>query len=75
MIRTLEFEDNIIGGEIMRDIVDIFPQLEAQFTQRKSFDEFYFTPTQVELTLATLQGLNELDFVIKLNHNSIVIIE
>jgi len=74
MKRTLEFKKGIIDGETMRDVIDIFPQLEIQFTQRKSFDEYYFEPSQIELTIETIQKLNDLYFDVSIGSDSVELI-
>jgi hypothetical protein len=51
MKRILIFKDGIIRGDIKRDIIDIFPETEHSFKQRKTFDEYYYDNTEVEIDL------------------------
>lgn len=74
MERNLIFKDGgIIFGEDMRDILKIFPKLEPSFKQRKSYDEYYYTETKVEIeNLEIIEKINE-DFNISLSSSEIVL--
>lgn len=74
MKRIIEFKDGIIGGNIMIDIVDILPQLKSSFTQRKSYFEYYFEPTELEITLEQLDKLSD-EFRIQIDFDTITIID
>jgi hypothetical protein len=56
MRRTIRI-NGIVGGDMMRDILEIFPILESQFTQRKHFDEFWFSDTEVDVDIDQLHIL------------------
>ena len=55
----LGFNDGIISGDIMRDVVEIFPEFESSFQQRKSYDEYYYSPMEVEVSLEQIEKLTE----------------
>lgn len=58
MIKELEFTQGIIGGDMMRNLIDVFPELEDAFIQIRDYDE-YRTPTQAQV-LVTLPKLTSL---------------
>jgi len=63
MIRFLSFKrnghlDGIISGDVMRDIIEVFPELKDSFKQRKSFDEYYFDSKEVFIDIERLEQLN-----------------
>lgn len=58
MKRTLELE-GIITGELMRDIIKIFPETKDSFTQRKNYDEYYYDETVVEVDLERIERVND----------------
>jgi len=58
MRRELVFDSGgIIEGEIMRDLIELFPETKDQFKQRKTYDEYYYTPMEVNLTTEVLDRL------------------
>lgn len=58
MKSKLIFESGIVEGRDMRDAQEVFPELENSFTQRKTYDEYYYTETEVELiSIAQLMHL------------------
>ena len=57
-VKELEFTQGIIGGDMMRDLIDVFPELEDAFIQIRDYDE-YRTPTQARV-LVTLPKLTSL---------------
>jgi hypothetical protein len=59
MKRILIFKDGIIRGDIKRDIIDIFPETEHSFKQRKTFDEYYYDNTEVEIDLDKIEKINK----------------
>jgi hypothetical protein len=66
MVREITINQGVIGGVEKDLIVGIFPQLETSFRQRKEFYEYYFTDTEIELTLEQLEELSY-EFSIVLN--------
>jgi len=72
MKRNIRFRDGIIGGFEKEMIVDILPQLKDSFTQRKTYFEYYFEDTEVELTLEQLDKLSE-EFRIAIDFEDITI--
>ena len=60
MKNTLLFENGIVEGRDVRDAQEIFPELKNSFTQRKTYDEYYYKETTVELiSIAQLMTLEE----------------
>jgi|LakMenEpi03Aug12_release.lakeMendotaPanAssembly.Ray.scaffolds.fasta_scaffold2320006_1 hypothetical protein len=59
MKRTLTFNEGIISGDIVRDIIEIIPESEPMFTQRKTYDEYYTNSLKVTVDLETIEKLNE----------------
>jgi hypothetical protein len=72
MTRNIRFRDGVIGGIEKVDIVDILPQLESSFTQRKTYFEFFFKETEIELTLEQLDTLST-EFKITMDYEDITI--
>jgi uncharacterized protein YqgV (UPF0045/DUF77 family) len=64
-IVTVESKYGVVEGDSMRDIIDIIPELEPTFKQRKSYDEYYFNPlsTQIEVTMQQIIELSKWYFV------------
>jgi hypothetical protein len=58
MKRNIRFREAIIGGIDKVGIVEILPQLKDSFTQRKTYFEYYFEDTEVDLTLEQLDTLS-----------------
>ncbi|MFW6220029.1 MAG: hypothetical protein ACOC33_04240 [bacterium] len=73
MKRKLQLLMGIIPGDMVRDILEVFPQIEDKFRQRKTYDEYYFDDTQVELTIEIINSLNQLGFVVNINWETIVL--
>lgn len=72
MKRNIRFRDGIIGGVDKVGIVEILPQLKDSFTQRKTYFEYYFEDTVVELTLEQLDTLST-EFRIIMDYEDITI--
>lgn len=72
MKRILKFSEGIISGDDMRDAIEILPELEPNFRQRKQFDEYYFDSIEVELNLEKLEHLSNM-FSVKLNYDEITL--
>ncbi len=62
MKRILNLEQGIIVGDTVRDILEVFPELESRFRQRKTYDEYYFDGANVEFTIDIIENLNQLGF-------------
>jgi hypothetical protein len=73
MLRILTLEQGIIGGDTVRDILEVFPEIENRFRQRKTYDEFYFDGSTVELTIEKISSLNQLGFKVSINWEEIVL--
>ena len=73
MKRRIRFQESIIGGEDKLSIVKILPQINDSFRQRKTYFEYYFSETEIEITLEQLDKLSN-KFAIKVNFNDIVIL-
>lgn len=58
MKRNLVLE-GIVEGDKVRDLKDIFPEIENSFLQRETYDEYYYSETKVELTIEKLHILTE----------------
>jgi hypothetical protein len=70
MKKILEL-DGIVDGDTKRDLVDIFPELaECSFGQRKSYDEYYYRESIVELTMDKIERLSK-DYVITIGFDSV----
>ena len=78
MIRKLEFKDGIISGDVVRDMIKIFYDdgIDIGFTQRKSFDEYYWESENlwVYLSLEQIQQLNDLFYEVKIGNEEILIL-
>ena len=72
MKRNIRFRDGVVGGFEKEGIVDILPQLESSFTQRKTYFEFFFKETEVEFTLEQLDKLSQ-EFKITMDYEDITI--
>jgi hypothetical protein len=72
MKRNIRFSDGVIGGVEKEMIVEILPQLEGSFRQRKTYFEYYFDDTEVEITLEQLDKLSD-EFRIKIDFEDITI--
>jgi hypothetical protein len=59
MKRTIEINDAVVAGWEMENIVNIIPQLKDSFRQRQQFNEYYFDPTQVDITMDQLEELSK----------------
>jgi hypothetical protein len=58
MKRIIRMNDGVIMGEDKKSIVEILPQLETSFRQRKQYFEYYFDETEIEITLDQLDQLS-----------------
>lgn len=64
----------IVEGDKMRDLRDVFPEIENSFLQRKSYDEYYYSETEVELTIEKLHILTkEMSFRVTIYYEDIKI--
>jgi hypothetical protein len=62
---TVESNYGVIFGDDVRYILEIIPELESSFTQRKSYDEYYFTDpaNNIPLTLEQVVKLSDRNIV------------
>lgn len=72
MKRLIRFNQGIIGGDDKEDLVEILPQLESSFKQRKTYHEYYFTDTEVELSLAEIERISR-NFVVLLDYEELTL--
>lgn len=54
----IRFNQGVIAGYEVRDLLEIFPELENNFEQRKQYDEYYFNSEVVELDISKLEQLS-----------------
>jgi hypothetical protein len=73
MKRILNLEQGIIVGDTVRDILEVFPEIENRFRQRKTYDEYYFDGANVELTTDIIASLNQLGFKVSINWEEVVL--
>ena len=71
MIRVLNIKNSLVEGDNVRKILNVFPQLENAFTQRKTYDEYYFEEVDLEFTLEDIQLLNDNYFVVEISSEMI----
>ena len=71
--RVLEFEKGIIEGDVVREISEVFPCLYKNFSQRKSYDEYYYTETSVVIDVEVIKELNSLGYTISIDSEYIKI--
>jgi hypothetical protein len=72
MKRILEL-DGIVNGDTKRNLVELFPELkEHSFGQRKSYDEYYYRDSIIELTMDKIEKLSK-DYVVIIDFESVKI--
>ena len=71
--RVLNFNSGIIEGEIVRELQDIFKELNESFKQRKTYDEYYYTTTRVTVNISQIEKLNELHYQVLIDSEHILI--
>jgi hypothetical protein len=60
MERTLILNGGIHGGEMVSDIINILPETQPYFTQRKQYFEYFYKGNViVKLDLEKIQKLND----------------
>lgn len=74
MERELVFSESIIDGEVMRDIVSVFPDLQPQFTQRKTYDEYYYSSKEVFITTEIIDLITSKWYPVKITSSEIIIL-
>jgi hypothetical protein len=72
MKRIIKFNQGIIGGICKDTLVEILPQLEKSFRQRKTYHEYYFINTEVSLTLEELDKIST-EFTVVLDYEELII--
>lgn len=73
MKKKIYFKDGIIDGETVREVVSVFPELETQFTQRKSYDEYYYEPMEVKFSIAKIEKLLSLYITLEICQTDVTI--
>ena len=71
--KELLLEDEIIAGDVARELKNQFSELHHSFRQRKNYDEYYYDTTKVSISLDDIKNLVYNDYVIEINHSSILI--
>ena len=71
--RVVNFESGSIEGGVVRELQDIFKELNESFKQRKSYDEYYYTTTKVTVDISKIDKLNELLYKVVIDSNHILI--
>ena len=71
--RVVNFESGIIEGDVVRELQDIFKELNESFKQRKSYDEYYYTTTKVTVDISKIDKLNELFYKVVIDSEHILI--
>jgi hypothetical protein len=72
MKRTVMFSTAIVSGYDKEVVVDILPEIEEHFTQRKSYNEYYFRDTMIDLDLETLDLLSS-EYKLTLSFDGLII--
>jgi hypothetical protein len=72
LIRNIRFTSGIVNGDDMRDLLEILPELESSFIQRKSFDEYYFNSKSIQIDISKLDQLSSM-FLIRMNWEDITL--
>lgn len=73
MKRILSLEQGIIDGDTVRDILEVFSEIENRFRQRKTYDEYYFDGATIELSIYIIAILNQLGFKVSINLKEVVL--
>jgi len=71
MERVIEINEAVMGHDKL-SIVDILPQLETSFRQRKQYFEYYFDETKIDITLDQIDQLSN-KFGIRISMDTITI--
>ena len=66
--------ESIISGSVVRELIEIIPDLKDSFTQRKEYDEYYFEEKEIDISLDLLQKLNNKSFFVHLNLENLLIL-
>jgi hypothetical protein len=72
MKRTIMFSTAIVSGYDKQVVVDIIPKIEDHFQQRKTYNEYYFRDTIIDLDLETLDLLSN-EYKITLSYEDLII--
>lgn len=72
MVRTIELESGIVSGDDKRALVQVIPEAETAFTGRKTYDEYYFKPLEVNVTAEQIDLLS-LRWKITIGYDTIVV--
>lgn len=72
MKRVIGFNQGIIGGDDAYRIIDILPQLGISFRQRKTYFEYYFDNTEVDLSLEDIDKISNA-FTVKLDYEELIV--
>jgi hypothetical protein len=71
---NLEFENGIIQGDIVREVIETIPTLdESRFRQRKTYDEYYYDQTEITIDLNILNLLRSYGYKIVITSSTIIL--
>lgn len=73
MKKKLLFEDGIIDGDKVRDIIKVIPSIENSFKQRKQYDEYYYDNTEIEVTIDLIDSFINNGYEVVIRFDSIII--
>jgi len=73
MKRTLKIERGIIPGDMVRDILEVFPEIDSRFRARKTYDEYYFHSVSIELTIDKVESLSQSGYTVCIGSEDIVV--
>jgi len=66
--------DGLSEGCVVRDIIKVWPStLKDSFTQRKTYDEYYYEETDVCVTLEDIQMILDMNYGVELTKHEITI--
>ncbi len=68
----LGFSASLVDGLDMDNLIDIIPEIEGNFTQRKEYTEYYFEDMVVDIDMAQLEKVLAL-FPVRMWEGTIII--
>lgn len=76
MKKILEFKDGIIGGNKVRNVINVFPEIKGEFKQRKTYDEYYFSNNEllIDITIENIDDLTKSGLTLEIDWNYIKIL-
>jgi hypothetical protein len=74
MKKVITFKDGIIEGDVVRELQGIFPELRESFSQRKSYDEYYYNQTLVDIDIKDIEDLIDCYYRVEINNEHLQLI-